>query len=165
LPDVRRATVPAKSTVNATPADTVSGDPSAGRPEPELTAAGRRPSADPDVSDSARSASPIERLNAERTERRLQREAAHKEAAHKEAAPVREPQRAGPRERPTGSKRAPAPSRRITLRDSATVTLIATLVAGGVLGAILGVLSASAWVIGVLVAGLTVVVSAVLRRY
>jgi hypothetical protein len=78
---------------------------------------------------------------------------------------VREPRRAGPRERPTGSKRAPARPRRMTLRDSATVTLIATLVAGGVLGAILGALSASAWVIGVLVAGLTVVVSAVLRRY
>jgi hypothetical protein len=34
-----------------------------------------------------------------------------------------------------------------------------------VLGAVLGGLSVAGWVIGVLVAGLTVVVSAILRRY
>ena len=46
-----------------------------------------------------------------------------------------------------------------------SLTLIAVLAAGGVLGAILGALSTSGWVIGVLAAGLTVVLSAVLRRY
>ncbi|MGO9906740.1 MAG: hypothetical protein ACLP4R_27365 [Solirubrobacteraceae bacterium] len=46
-----------------------------------------------------------------------------------------------------------------------SIALIALLAAGGVLGAILGALGAAGWVIGLLVAGLTVVVSAVLRRY
>ena len=46
-----------------------------------------------------------------------------------------------------------------------SLTLIALLAAGGVLGAILGALNVTGWVIGVLVAGLTVVVSAIVRRY
>jgi len=53
----------------------------------------------------------------------------------------------------------------MTLRDSVSITLIAVLVAGGVLGAILGALSATGWVIGLLVAGVTVVLSAMIRRY
>ena len=57
------------------------------------------------------------------------------------------------------------PPRRMTLRDSVSITLIAVLAGGGVLGAILGALNVTGWVIGVLVAGLTVVVSAILRRY
>jgi hypothetical protein len=43
--------------------------------------------------------------------------------------------------------------------------LIAVLAAGGVLGAILGALSAAGWIIGLLTAGLTIVLSALLRRY
>ena len=46
-----------------------------------------------------------------------------------------------------------------------SVNLIAVLAAGGVLGAILGALSAAGWVIGLLVAGLTVILSAVFRSY
>jgi hypothetical protein len=46
-----------------------------------------------------------------------------------------------------------------------SVTSIAVLAAGGVLGAILGSLSAAGWVIGLLAAALTVILSAVLRRY
>ena len=53
----------------------------------------------------------------------------------------------------------------MTLRDSLSITLIAVLAAAGVLGAILGALNVTGWAIGVLVAGLTVVLSAVLRRY
>jgi hypothetical protein len=53
----------------------------------------------------------------------------------------------------------------MTLRDSVSIGLIAVLAAGGVLGAVLGGLSVAGWVIGVLVAGMTVVVSAMLRRY
>ena len=46
-----------------------------------------------------------------------------------------------------------------------SVTSIAVLAAGGVLGAILGALGAAGWVIGLLAAALTVILSAVLRRY
>lgn len=53
----------------------------------------------------------------------------------------------------------------MTFRDSVSITLIAVLAAGGVLGAVLGALNVAGWVIGLLVAGLTVVVSAMLRRY
>jgi hypothetical protein len=53
----------------------------------------------------------------------------------------------------------------MTFRDSVSITLIAVLAAGGVLGAILGALSVTGWVIGLLVAGLTIVLSTMLRRY
>jgi hypothetical protein len=53
----------------------------------------------------------------------------------------------------------------MTLRDALSVTLIAVLAAGGVLGAVLGALSAPGWVIGLLVAGLTIVLSGLLARY
>jgi hypothetical protein len=46
-----------------------------------------------------------------------------------------------------------------------SATSIVVLAAGGVLGAILGALSAASWVIGLLAAALTVILSAVLRRY
>lgn len=105
-------------------------------------------------------ASPAEQLADERTERRRQRAAAHDVSA----AP-RQPRRAGRREPPTRSTSAPTPARRMTLRDSASVTLIAVLAMGGILGAILGAVGAPGWIIGLLVAGLTVVVSAMLRRY
>jgi hypothetical protein len=65
----------------------------------------------------------------------------------------------------SADRSAPAPPRRMALRDSVSITLIAVLAGGGVLGAILGALNVTGWVIGVLVAGLTVVVSAILRRY
>ena len=143
----------AKSTLNATPPAVISGDPSSGRQDPGLTPAGWQPAADSDTSGSGGIPSAAERLTAERTERRRQRTAA------------REPRIAARRERPTESTSALTPPRRLTLRDSVAVTLIAVLAAGGVLGAILGALSTSGWVIGVLAAGLTVVLSAVLGRY
>ena len=59
-----------------------------------------------------------------------------------------------------------APSqRRMTLRDSTSINLIAVLAAGGVLGAVLGALSASGLVIGLLVAAVTIVLLTALRRY
>ena len=150
----------AKSTLDATPPAVVSGDPSSGRQDSGLTAAGWQPAADSDTSGSGGIPSAAERLTAERTERRRQRT-----AAREAPAPGRKPRIARRRERPTESTSALTPPRRLTLRDSVAVTLIAVLAAGGVLGAILGALSTSGWVIGVLAAGLTLVLSAVLRRY
>ena len=152
--------MPAKSTLNGTPPAAVSGDPSAGRQNPDLTATGWQPAPDAATSDSDGIPSAAERLAAERTERRRQRT-----AVREAPTPAREPQTASPHERPTESTDALTPPRRLTLRDSMSLTLIAVLAAGGVLGAILGALSTSGWVIGVLAAGLTVVLSAVLRRY
>ena len=59
----------------------------------------------------------------------------------------------------------PASQRRMTLRDSTSINVIAVLAAGGVVGAILGALSASGLVIGLVVAGVTVVLLAALRRF
>jgi hypothetical protein len=53
----------------------------------------------------------------------------------------------------------------MTLGDSTSITVIALLAIGGILGAILGALSSSGWIIGLLVAGVTVFLSAMLRRY
>ena len=150
----------AKSTLNGTPPVAVSGNPSAGPEDPDLTAAGRQPAADPHASSPDGISSDAERLTAERTERRRQR------TAVREAPTLaREPGKAPPREGRTEPTNTLTPPKRLTLRDSMALTLIAVLAAGGVLGAILGALSTSGWVIGVLAAGLTVVLSAVLRRY
>jgi hypothetical protein len=46
-----------------------------------------------------------------------------------------------------------------------SATSIAVLAAGGVLGGILGALTAPGWVIGLLAAALTVILSAVMRNY
>jgi hypothetical protein len=152
--------MPAKSTLNGTPPAAVSGDPSAGHQDPDLTAVGRQPAPDVGTSDSSGIASAAERLTAERDERRRQRT-----AVREAPTPAREPRTAPSRERRTESTSAPTPPRRMTLRDSVSLTLIALLAAGGALGAILGALNVTGWVIGVLVAGLTVVVSAIVRRY
>jgi hypothetical protein len=152
--------MPAKSTRNGTAPAVLSGDPSDGRLDPDLTAEGREPSADSGASGSGTIPAADARLIAERAERRRQRTAA-REASSAPRAP-RESRRS---ERPTESTTATTPSARLTLRDSAALTVIAVLVAGGVLGAILGALSASGLVIGVLVAGLTTVLSAWLRKY
>ena len=126
----------------------------------EPTTAGLQPPADSDRSASVGIPSAAERLTAERTERRRRRTAAREAPTS-----ARETRSARRRERPTDSTSAPTRPSRLTLRDSVAVTLIAVLSAGGVLGAILGALSTSGWVIGVLAAGLTVVLSAVLGRY
>ncbi len=150
--------MPAKSTPNEKPAATVAADPSPGRQDPDL-AATRPPTADLPT-DSDGGPSPADRLAAERTERRRQRT-----LAHETAPPARGP-RGGPRRaRASKSTSALMPPSRLTLRDSMSVNLIGVLAIGGVLGAILGALGAAGWIIGLLVAGLTVVVSAVLRSY
>jgi hypothetical protein len=102
--------------------------------------------------------SPADRVVAERTERRRQRT-----AVRREPGPAREPDPAGRR----NGQREPAahrPQPRMPLRDTVSVRLIAVLAAGAVLGAILGALSAPGVIIGLLVAGLTVVLSAKLPR-
>lgn len=151
--------MPTKSTPNEAPPAVTSDDPTAGQ-NPDPTVAGRQPDADQGSRSADEITSPSERLAAERTERRRQRAAAHE--ARSSAA---EPQRVGRRKRPPASATAPASPKRMTFRDSVSITLISVLAAGGVLGAVLGALSVPGWVIGVLVAGLTVVVSAMLRRY
>ena len=151
--------MPTKSTLNETPPAVTSGNPSAG-PNPDLTVAGPQPDAHQGTSAADGATSATERLAAERTERRRQRA-----AAHETPNPAAEPRTVRRRERPPEPTTAVASPRRMTFRDSVSITLIAVLAAGGVFGAVLGALSVTGWVIGVLVAGLTVVVSAMLRRY
>jgi hypothetical protein len=112
-------------------------------------------SRDPGTSAAHAVLSPAEQIIAERTERRRQRAASHK-------APTRKARGLTPA---TESTNVPTPPRHMTLRDSVSIALIGVLVAGGVLGAILGALSVTGWVIGLLTAGLTILLTAVLRRY
>jgi hypothetical protein len=114
----------------------------------ELTAAGRELAEDLGTSDTDRFSSPAERRAAERTERRRQRTEVQGEAA-------------GGRRSSTRSTRAPTPSWAWLVRDSLGTTLIA-VIAGGILGGILSAVSAGGWVIGLLVAALTVVLMRVL---
>jgi hypothetical protein len=151
--------MPTKSTLNVTQPAVAPDDPSAGQ-NPDVTTASRQPDADQATSSTDGVTSDTERLTAERTERRRERA-----ASHEAPSPAGGPGRVRRRKRPIGSTSALAPPRRMTLRDSVAIGLIAVLAGGGVLGAVLGALNVAGWVIGVLVAGLTVVVSAVLRRY
>jgi hypothetical protein len=143
--------MPASSPLNESPPTIAVDDRTADGRDPVLTAADRQSAADPGIS-------PAEQLAAERTERRRQRAA----TPH---TPAGGAMRARLHERSTESRSAVTSPGLMTLRDSVSVTLIAVLAAGGVLGAILGALSAAGWVIGLLVAGLTVVLSALVRRY
>lgn len=144
--------MPANSPLNELPPSAGVGAPPADSRDPHLTpgdghpAGGGSPLAGPP--------SAAERHDAERTERRRQRAAAHK-------APT---PRARRLKGSTTSTSVPTPARHMTVRDLVSISLIAVLVAGGVLGAILGALSAPGWVIGLLVAGLAVVLPAFLRR-
>jgi hypothetical protein len=149
--------MPTKSQRNETPLTIVPDDPSA-RQEADRTVAGRQADADRSTSSADGSPSVTDTLTAERTERRRQRA-----AAQEASRPSGEPRRVRRREPLPAS--TSAPPRRMTLRDSVSIGLIAVLAAGGVLGAVLGALNVAGWVIGALVAGLTVVVSAILRRY
>lgn len=137
----------------------VSSDPSVRRQDPRLTGPGRQPAADPTTSDRDDIPATGNRLSAERIERHRQR------IATRQARTTSEPRPGRPRDRATESTSALTPPRPLTLRDSVSVTSIAVLAAGGVLGAILSSLSAAGWVIGLLAAALTVILSAVLRRY
>jgi hypothetical protein len=151
--------MPTKSQLSETPPTAAPGDPSA-PDNADRTVAGRQPGTDQGTSPADGIASVTDSLTAERTERRRQRA-----AAQKAPSPSGESRTVRRRERLPASTTAPAPPRRMTLRDSVSIGLIAVLAAGGVLGAVLGALNVAGWVIGVLVAGLTVVVSAILRRY
>jgi hypothetical protein len=125
---------------------------------PDLDAPGRQPAVDPGPPDSDATLSPADRVVAERTERRRQRT-----AVRDQPGPAREPRPAGRRK---GQKEPAAhtPQTRRPLRDVLSVRLIAVLAAGAVLGVILGALGAPGLIIGLLVAGLTVVLSAKLPR-
>jgi hypothetical protein len=59
------------------------------------------------------------------------------------------------------------PSRRgrLLVGETVSVGMIGIIVAGLIVGAILGALGASGWVVGLLVATLTVILSGVLRRF
>jgi hypothetical protein len=146
--------LPANSPPNEPPPTIAVGDPAAASGDPDLTTSDRRVAGDPGAPPGDSALSPAEQLTAERTERRRQRAAAHEEPTRK----------AGRLKGSTESTSATTP-RRMTFRDSVSITLIAVLAAGGVLGAILGALSVTGWVIGLLVAGLTIVLSTMLRRY
>jgi hypothetical protein len=61
---------------------------------------------------------------------------------------------------PTG----PSRRGRLVIGETVSVGLIGIIVVGLIAGAILGALGASGWVVGLLVATLTVILSAVLRR-
>jgi hypothetical protein len=146
-------------TRNGTQPAVVPSDPSARRHDPHLTAPSRQPAAEPARSDPDGIPSTGDSLTAERTERRRQR------TATRQARTAREP-RAPRRRDPTTESTTPrTPPTPLTLRDSMSVTSIVVLAAGSVLGAILGALSAAGWVIGLLAAALTMILSAVLRRY
>jgi hypothetical protein len=60
--------------------------------------------------------------------------------------------------------KAQPPRGRLVIGETVSVGLIGIIVVGLIAGAILGALGASGWVIGLLVATLTVILSAVLRR-
>jgi hypothetical protein len=134
--------LPAKSSPNAQPPGVAPTAPPAESQDSETTAAG--PSRAEDLSTSGADAftSPAERRAAERTARRRERAEAH------EAPPRREHR--SPR------ARVLTPESTSILRDSLPPPLIA-VIAGGVSGLILGALSIGGWVIGLLVAGLTVI--------
>jgi hypothetical protein len=147
--------MPATSPSNEPPPSIAVGDPTADGRSPNPTTPGGQPASDPNPSPADEGLSPAQQLTAERTERRRQRAAAH-------GAPTRRARRLTGH---TESTNARTPPTAMTLRDALSVTLIAVLAAGGVLGAVLGALSAPGWVIGLLVAGLTIVLSGLLARY
>jgi hypothetical protein len=134
--------MPAKSPPDAGPPGLGHAAPSVESQDSELTAAGRELAEDLGASGADEFSSPAERRAAERTARRRQRAEAHDASA-----------RGG-----SGSPRShvPTPPRASLLQGVLPVALFA-VIAGGVLGVILGALSVGGWLIGLLAAGLTVV--------
>lgn len=135
--------MPAKSPPNAKPPGLATADPSVESEDSELTAAGRELAEDLGTSGAEGFSSPAERRAAERTARRRQRAEEHDAPARRE-------------HRSTQSTRATTPAWTSMVRESLPAPLIA-VIAGGVLGVILGALSVGGWLIGLLVAGLTVI--------
>ena len=151
--------MPAEPPLNGAHLAEASADPPVGN-SPNLTLGGQDTAAHAEPSESTGVLRPAERLEAERAERRHQRM-----LAREASTATRDPDRGEPRQRATGSASRLTPPGHQTLRDSMPVRLIAVVAAGGVLGAILDALSVTGWVIGVLVAVLTVVISTELRQY
>jgi len=131
-----------------------------GIPVTALSEALRQLLATPPTSDSEEFPPTSEPLATERTERRRQRAVAHEAPGS-----TRKLRGADRREHATDAPGALKQQAHLTLRDSVSVTLIIILTAGAVLGAILGSLGAAGWITGLLAAGLTVVLSAVLRSF
>jgi hypothetical protein len=109
----------------------------------------------------------------ERDERRHQRAVARKavapegrEAIAREGNGRGRGAKSGERLHQSGSQ-ASGPSRRgrLVVGETVSVGLIGIIVVGLIAGAILGAVGASGWVIGLLVATLTVILSTVLRRF
>lgn len=140
--------VPAKSPPNAKSSAVALADPGVASQDPEMGAAGREISEDLGASGADEFPSPAGRRAAERTARRRQRAEA-REASSDQG--HRLPQ-----------SRVRTPAGASMLRDSLPAPLI-VVIAGGVLGVILGALGVGGWVIGLLVAGLTVVLLPALR--
>jgi hypothetical protein len=169
---------PVHSTASGVTADTIAGPASNGSlvaTDPDLApahgsaaAANRSPGSDrkratqaaasaPDSPDSARGLAASERD--EREERRSQRAAARERNGHETGA--RTGERLHQRQtHPDG----PSQRTRLVLGETVSVGLIGIIVLGLIVGAILGALGAPGWGVGLLVATLTVILSAVLRR-
>lgn len=143
--------MPAKSTLNDKPT-------AADLAEPP--ASSRQTAPREGESDSDALPSTGERLAAERTERRRVRA-----SAHDAPAPARTPSRARRPKRTSDATSDLRQRARLSLRDSVSLMLIAVLAAGAVLGAILDSLGVAGWVAGLLVAGMTVILSAVVRSF
>ena len=142
--------MPAKSPPNAEPRRLAPAAPSVDSDDSEMVAAGRQLAEDLGTSDADELSSPAQRRAAERTARRRQRTEA-------DAAPARREDRP-PKSRVHTRTRGPM------FGDSVPVPLIA-VIAGGVLGVILGALGVGGWAIGLLAAGLTVVLLRVLGSH
>ena len=128
-----------------------------GSQDPDVTPRGGQPSAEQDASDFT--VLPVgERIAAERTERRRQRM-----LARESSTTTGEPDTAGRRTAPTVSSSALTPPGRQPMSSALFVTVGVVLVAGAALGAVLGALSVTGWVIGLLVAAVTAILSTALR--
>jgi len=133
--------MPAKPVPITTPSRSALADPTVEIQESVLTAAGRELAEDLGASGADEPSSPAEHRAAERTARRRQRAEARGQSSQR---------RFG-----LPPSRVVTPAAASTLRESLPAALIA-VIAGGVLGVILGALSVGGWIIGLLVAGLTV---------
>lgn len=151
--------MPAKFRVLEAP-EAVGSDASAADPQNrDLAAPGSPRAAEALPPTASRAVSDAERRSDARTAERRQRIAADNSPTPPQS------RRARRGRHPTEPTSAQTSPRLMTFRDSTSLALIALLATGGILGTILGALGTSGWIIGLLVAGMTVVLSALLRRY
>jgi uncharacterized membrane protein YdbT with pleckstrin-like domain len=134
--------MPAKPVPITTPSRSALADATVELQESELTAAGRELAEDLGASGVDEPSSPAAHRAAERTARRRERAEARGQSSHRGSG--------------LPQARVVTPAAASTLRESLPAAVIA-VIAGGVLGVILGALSAEGWIIGLLVAGLTVI--------